>query len=432
MKRLLAEYPGTPLNREMLFGFGHGLFQSGRDRNEHDPNLALSRKELLDESAASLERFLAWFPLAPEGDRVSLSLGSDYLEAGKPLLAEATGRLAAARYPRSSSLDTFDYLQAFGLFAQRKFPEAVALCERIETTDYGPNVDPGRLRDQATLMKAQVFHAKGDVDRALESYKKVRASFPDAARSIAFLEREALVVPEVTIAPLAKPAELELDYAGVAEGRLRAYKVDLTMLALKRKGATDAQSVEVAGVKPVLERTFAFEHPNARRRERQRLALDLPQPGAYIVGIKAGDFFASGLVLRSDLTIGVQEEPSGMVRVNAASVATGQFVEGAAVTIFGTDEGRIASDKTDLRGIWEASDVRGIAVVVVEKDGHVAFYRGHAALGLVPQQPNAPAAAPSAGQALDEKLRSNEAEEQNYRSNVVKEQRGVEVSRTKK
>src|SRR5262249_35896191 len=157
-----------------------------------------------------------WFPTAPEGDRVCLSLGSAYLESGQYALAERTGRLAAARYPKSHSLDTFDYLQAFGLFAQKKFTESLVLCDRLETVDYGPNVDAGRLRDQAALMKAQVFHAKGDIEKALESYKKVRASFPDTARSIAFLEREALVVPEVTVAPLAKPAELELDYSGVA------------------------------------------------------------------------------------------------------------------------------------------------------------------------------------------------------------------------
>src|SRR6185436_11847128 len=110
-------------------------------------------------------------------------------------------------------------------------------------------------------------------------------------------------------------------------------------------------------------------------------ALDLKEPGAYLVGVKAGDFFASGLVLRSDLTMTVQEEEgAGTVRVNVASAASGAFVEGVKVTILGMANQKIASDKTDLRGVCEVSGVAGMAVVVAEKDGHAAIYRGQRSL----------------------------------------------------
>jgi len=161
-------------------------------------------------------------------------------------------------------------------------------------------------------MKAQIYHAMGQLDKAIENYKKVKDKSPDAARAIAFLEGEAISIPEVTVIPMAKPVELVLEYAGVAEAHVRAYKVDLTMLALRRKNLVDASSVEVAGIKPVFEKAYVLEHPNARRREKQTLTLDLKEPGAYLIGIKAGDFFASGLILRSNLTMSVQEESSGL------------------------------------------------------------------------------------------------------------------------
>ncbi|MBI2922714.1 MAG: tetratricopeptide repeat protein [Planctomycetes bacterium] len=441
MKTFLSEYPDSALNREMVFGFGQRLYSRAkkhRDPAEKDPKM-LTRAEILAESAATLERYLAWFPADTEGDRVMLSLCSAYLEAGSHEAAEVSARAAAARFPKSRFLDTFDYTQAFAFFAQKKFAEALVMCDRLETHDYGIKANPGPevIRTQAVLMKAQIFHAKGELDKALENYKKVKDKSPDAVRSISFLEREALVVQEVTIAPLSKAAELELEYAGVAEAHVRAYKVDLTMLALRRKNIADPSTIEVAGIRPVFEKTYTLDHPNARRREKQKFTLELKEAGAYLVGVKAGDFFASGLILRSNLSMSVQEEATGTVRVNVADVAGGGFAEGVKVTIFGTQDQKIASDKTDLRGIWETHGVRGLAVVVAEKDGHVAMFRGQAAIGLQP--PPKPSSqelknlTEQQKEVLDDELnKANDAMEENYGKNVRKQQQGVEVERTKK
>jgi TolA-binding protein len=365
-----------------------------------------------------------------------LTLGSAYLEEGKLALAERTARASVARYPKSKHQDGFDYTVAFAQFGQRKFNEALVQCDRLETFDYGNQSNPGGMRDRAVLIKAQIYHAKGDLDKALENYRKLRATSPDAARSMAYLERGAIAVPDVTVAPLAKPSDIELEYAGVPAVQVRAYKVDLAMLAIRRKGLGDAASIEVAGIKPVFEKSYKLDAPNTRRREKQRLALDLKDPGAYVVGVTAGDFFASGLVLRSNLAMTVQEDAEGTVRVNVSDVAAGGFAEGVKVTIFGTEDHRILSDKTDLRGIWESHGVRGAAVVVAEKDGHVAIHRGQAALGLQPPRPKpmpVQSPNPAAADALQEQIKGlNEQLEKRYGDNNKKQQQGVEVERTKK
>jgi tetratricopeptide (TPR) repeat protein len=441
MKRLLLDHPDSALNREMLFGLGLRLTSTGRAlpaggaKGPHQ----LGRLEMLAEAAALLERHLAWYPTDAAGDRVALTLGSAYLEAGRHAPAERTARAAAARYPKSRYLDGFDYSLAYALFAQKKFADALAMCDRLETFDYGAHANPGPavMRERGILMKAQIFHAQGVLDRALENYKKVKETSPDAAWSVAFLEREAIAVPELSVAPLARPAEIELEYSGVAEAAVRAYKVDLTVLALRRKGIPDAASVEVAGIKPVFEKSFPLDAPNARRRERQKLALDLKAPGAYLVGVKAGGFFASGLLLRSDLAMAVQEGSEGTVRVNVTHAAAGGFAEGVKVTAFGTAGGPIAADKTDLRGVWETSGVKGLAIVVAEKDGHVALYRGQTALAAQPAQQVQRAAAEAGKQqqadVLDEQLRdANKEVEKFFLDNMIRQQKGVEVERTKR
>lgn len=440
MKCLLSDHPDSALNREMLYGLAVRLYWAAKDAPlaPDKEKRKLTRAETLSECTAALERTLAWFPADKDSDLAALTLGSAYLEAGNHGMAERSARAAAARYPKSKHVDGYDYTVAFAQFGQRKFAEALVMCDRLETFDYGAHANPGPavMRDRAVLMKAQIFHAKGELEKALENYKKLKASSPDAARSAAFLEREAIAVPDVTVVPLAKPAEIELEHAGVAAAQVRAYKVDLTMLALRRKGLSDAASIEVAGIKPVFERAFKLDAPNAKRREKQKLALELKDPGAYVVGVKAGDFFASGLVLRSDLAMTVQEEAGGTVRVNVTNVAAGAFAEGVKVTIFGTAESRIASDKTDLRGIWEANDVRGAAVVVAEKEGHVAMYRGQAILAAQPQmrRPSELSSDPSQQKdALQEQLKGlNEQFEKNYMDNNLRRQEGVEVERTKK
>lgn len=437
MMSLLRAHPDTDLNREMHLGLGQQLLSRAkamRDPIEKDP-LRYSRREMLTLAASTLEDYLALFPADKACDQASLVLGTAYLEATENAKAEASGRASAARYPKSRYLDTFDYIQAIALFAQKKFDEALAMCDRLETHDYGRDSNPGPeiMKSLATLMKAQIYHAKGDLDKALASYKAVRDKYPDAARALAFLEREAISMPEVTTLSASQANEIEVEYSGVPEAQVKAYKVNLTMLFLKYKGVRDASQIEIAGIRPAFEKTYALQGAGAKRRQKQKLALDLKDTGAYLVSVKAGDFFAAGLVLKSDLSMSVQEEEAnGTVRVNVANSSSGRFEEGVKVTFIGSADQGFKSEKTDLRGIAEAEGLRGYAMVIAEKSNHYAFYRGTTALSGYRQPKTEPnVSRDKEKNALEDSLKELEDNNRRYQDNYNKKQQGVEVQRTK-
>lgn len=438
MRSLLRAHPDTELNREMTLGFAQQLMDRARGLQDVErAPLRLTRKETLGAAAEILEEFLAMFPADPACDQASLVLGMTYLEALEHAKAEAAGRAAGRRYPKSRFLDSFDYIQAYALFAQKKFADALLLCDRMESFDYGRNSNPGpeTMKALATLMKAQIYHAKGELEKAVAAYKAVRDRFADAARALAFLEREAISMSEVTVVPTNKPNEIEVEASGVPELHVKAYRVNLTMLFLKYRGVRDASAIEVAGIRPALEKTYPLRKTNAKGRERHRLALDVKEAGAYLVSVRAGDFFATGLFLKSDLTMSVQEEAhSGTVRINIANVAGGRFEENVKVTFLGTADQGFTADKTDLRGIAEATGIKGYAMVIAEKDNHFAFFRGTTPLsGYRPEpQTNEDGKNPKQQDALEEKLKQLDENKRRYGSNLEKRQEGVEVERTKK
>ncbi|MBI2899259.1 MAG: tetratricopeptide repeat protein [Planctomycetes bacterium] len=436
MRALLRAHPDTDLNREMRIGMAQQLLDRARGMQEvdRDPR-RLTRRETLTAAAEILQEYPALYPADAACDQASLVLGTTYLEALDHAKAEATGRSAARRYPKSRFLDSFDYVQAYALFAQKKYAEALAMCDRMETFEYGKQSNPGpeAMKALATLMKAQIYHAKGDLEKAVAAYKAVKDKFSDAARALAFLEREAISIPEVTVVPTNKPNEIEIEASGVPEVHVKAYRMNLTMLFLKYRGVRDAGAIEIAGIRPAFEKTYKLQATGAKRKEKHTLALDVKDVGAYLVSVKAGDFFASGLFLKSDISMSVQEEAqSGTVRVNVANAAGGKFEENVKVTFIGSADQGFKSEKTDLRGIAEAAGLKGFAMVIAEKENHFAFFRGTTALLGYKPEPQKQEDAKKEKDALDDRLKELDENKSRYGQNLQKKQSGVEVERTKK
>ena len=79
----------------------------------------------------------------------------------------------------------------------------------------------------------------------------------------------------------------------------------------------------------------------------------------------------------------VQEDTaSGRIRVNVRDVVSNTYREGVHVKVIGSADGVFKSGKTDLRGIFIADDVSGVATVIARDDkDRYAFYRGKQWLG---------------------------------------------------
>jgi len=107
-----------------------------------------------------------------------------------------------------------------------------------------------------------------------------------------------------------------------------------------------------------------------------RLAVGLKEKGAYFVVLKAEGASGSGIILRTDLDVEVQEEPeSGRVRVNVLRAAGG-YEPKASVWVIGSGNQEFTKGETDLRGLLIADNIQGTATVIASKGEQYAFHRG--------------------------------------------------------
>jgi len=111
--------------------------------------------------------------------------------------------------------------------------------------------------------------------------------------------------------------------------------------------------------------------------KKHTLALaEVEKPGAYLIVCKAEELECSGMLLVSELRLQVQEDPkSGRVRVTARD-ADGKYKRKVYVKIVGSAGDDFRSGRTDLRGVFEATKVRGLATVIAREGDHYAFHRG--------------------------------------------------------
>lgn len=446
MRKLALSYPDTDTIRSTVYGLGGDLFRRAKAMEE-GPAPAdkekFSRAELLAESIAWLRGTLRENPAAKNIDEVVFTLGNAYLEQEAYETAEAWSRLSFERFKESRFHHSFEYMVAYALFAVKKYDEALAMCGTIIAAN---NPGPSEYAPQARHMMGQIFHAMGQVDKALASYREVKASFPDAARAIEYLEKQALSLPEVTSVALKEKHEVELESRGVAEVTMKAYKVDLMMLYLKQRNLNDVTKVNLAGVKPVWEKTVKLENGSHFKKVETKIAVDVKGPGAFLIIARAGDISASGMLISSDLTLDVQVDLTGnVVRTNAISRVDGKFEENAKVSGIGSRDSGFFHARTDLRGVAELEGLHGFPTVIVEKDGHYGFFRGRTDLGMAEaaaQQEQYQEKLQRLGKQLDNKKAALEELEKNlkgvndeqnalWNENSNRAQKGCEVERTK-
>ena len=241
---------------------------------------------------------------------------------------------------------------------------------------------PSNETNTAIHMAGKILHAAGDLDRALEEYERVKESFGDAVKSIEFLTEKGLSVDEVSMFQAEEPASVTLRHKNLDEVDLRVYKVDLMTFYLSERDLERMTRINLAGIAPVIYRTLSVE--DSKRFEWNEMKLDLPfeEPGAYLVVVESNGVLASGMVLRSDLEIEVQEDAQqGIVRVNARAGSPPKFAKGVKVKVRGNRNDRFVSGETDLRGVFTAADIQGVATVLAQAGDQYGFYRGTQSLG---------------------------------------------------
>ncbi len=443
MRKLALSYPDTDVSRSTVYGLGGDLFRRAKAMEEGPAPTdkeKFSRAQLLAESIAWLRGTLRENPSAKNIDEVVFTLGNAYLEQEAYETAEAWSRLSVERFKESRFQHSFEYMVAYALFAVKKYDEALAMCGTIIAAN---NPGPSEYAPQARHMMGQIFHAMGQVDKALASYREVQASFPDAARAIEYLEKQALSLPEVTSVALKEKHEVELESRGVAEVTMKAYRVDLMMLYLKQRSLNDVTKVNLAGVKPVWEKTVKLENGSHFKKVETRIAIDVPGPGAFLIIARAGDISASGMLLSSDLTLDVQVDlQGGVVRTNAISRVDGKFIENAKVSGIGSRDSGFFHARTDLRGVAELEGLHGFPTVIVEREGHYGFFRGRTDLGMAEAAAQQEQYQQRLGKQLDNKRAALQELEKNlkglndeqnalWNENSNRAQKGCEVERTK-
>ncbi len=387
MKQLILEYPDIPSVQNAVYTTGSMIYQNvnGWARQPEFIEAGNDKMALLAEAVGMIESFLALYPNHPLADEAGYTLINLWLDQKNyPTVSRLTQRFSG-RYPKSTYLDSYDYLNAYSLFQLERYDEALTVAGKVSDEEY-PAPGGGRKKSEeatsAILMSGKILHAAGKMDDALKKYEEVKQSFGDAVKSIEFLTEKGLTVEEVSIFKEGESASIVLRHKNLDRAELRVYQVDLMRFYLSERNLDRMTRIDLAGIDPEVHQTLDLK--KAKRFEWNERKIDLPfkEPGAYLVVVSGNGLLASGMVLRSDLKLEVQEDaPLGLVRVNVRSSVKDKLVKDVDVQVRGSRNGRFISGETDLRGIFTATGIEGAATVLAQAGDQYGFYKGTLSLG---------------------------------------------------
>lgn len=372
LERLFWEYPDLPLVAESLYGLSQDVYAH---KDARDQVKGLRPHQVVKRAIDILNEFLRYFADLPYADAATFSLLNALRElAAHDLCKEQAGE-AAARYADGPYVDRFRYMRALAAFFLDDYETAVEAAREVAAGD-GPD------QRTATFLLGQMYQALGRTAQALETYRQVEHDFPDAARSIRYLERRSLSMPEVATSKIGDPVEIELAYVGVTRIEVLAYRVDLMRLFLKERNLDRIAGVNLAGITPTT--TFERELAPAPAGTTGTARLELPfeEVGAYLVLVRAQEAFASGLALVTPLHMETTRYPDG-VRVTVLEGADRAPVRDVYVKV--SDGGSFSSGRTDLRGALTLS-ASGDQLTVVSRRGgdEYAFHRAERRAAVEP------------------------------------------------
>ncbi|MGE3172842.1 MAG: MG2 domain-containing protein [Planctomycetota bacterium] len=458
LEDLLRQYPDLPTMRVARYSIGQQLAAAAM---AIDPSRPVDERvgtadELRQHALRAFREFLVRYPEDPLAEEVSFAWATTLLEGRDLDGALRTAEAALARYPQSPFEDELLYTAGYARFALGSYDEAFQALERVATgtfaTDRGGRAESGS-KWHAVYLQGQIWHARGEPQRALDAYSREQDRFTDAGEAMDYFQHKELSLPEVTTFATDEPAKLEVAFRNVERASVQVFRVDLMRLYLLERSLNDIRGIQLHGIAPLLALEVELGDGRDYRGRTREVPLHLDEPGAYLCVVRGGDLLATGMVLRSDLKLELQEQfDQGRLRVNVKQGDA--FLAGAHVKVLGSGGGELLSGDTDLRGVFTADGLVGMATVIVQKDRQFAFFRGaspHQPARFRPAPVRAADPATEPGQTPElQQLRKNargfEALEQNYLQNTFnrskqvqwlqdevlnKQQTGVEVYRAK-
>lgn len=396
VRDLALGYPDVAPAERSFYSLSQFIYGKADKLDEAMKQAGMTKEKMIERAIEQMRRFLTLYPTSPLVEEATFSLLNAFMDLQQYDKAAALAAEAQARYPQSAYLDDYQYIRALASFLGQHFEEALALCRELATKDYprpDGGVGPSDYKALALYISAQVFHSEGKPTEALKYYSEVAGKFPDARNSIDYFQHAGLRLPEVTVAPRKAPAEVKLTYRNLKQAQVKVFRVDLLKFYQVHRSLSNVSRMNLAGIKPTFEQAVDLPAGGEMQDKEFVLKLPLDQPGAYFIvatplGSEKGDAVASsGVLLRTDLKVEVQEYPtSGQVRVNVLDTTTGQYVPKAEVWVIGSETPEFRKGQSDLRGVMVAEDLRGKATVIAAKDvpaqagKQYAFYRGDAVL----------------------------------------------------
>ena len=328
------------------------------------------------EAVRHLSSFTAFYPKSPLAPQASyLIIQSLQGLAERGAILEQADKFAT-RYPEHELLD--DSLHAALVAAydnedyDRVVEQAPALFERKFPDRRGRRRESS-FADNARFLLAKTSHIRGDLDRAVELYREVASSLPEAAASLAHLTSAQLSSPSVVTSRLDEKPALRVRWKNVGKVRRKIYRIDLQLLFAVRKDLRALNTVDLTGIDPIENSEVDLGEAAFHSHERD-LELPVEEKGAYLVSLTplpgaSGKTTVTGtstILLRSDLRLDVERrEQIVRVHVEPRGPASVKISDGKAI---------VAKGMSDARGIWEAPVVGTRSSVLVERDGHFALY----------------------------------------------------------
>lgn len=325
---------------------------------------------LLQRGTHLLLRFLNLYATDPLADDAAFSLANAYLDLGAHAQSIQLCRSAQLAYPDSTYQSGFQYVQALGFFWQHEFESAIQAALAVAQGDSDD-------RQLAQYILGQIHHAQGKTEEAIRWYRKVQDVYPDACESVEQFERRSLSMPQPASYAPGEQVSLTLKYRNIREAHIQIYRVDLMRFYLREKNLRDLSQIRLAGIEPLWSELVPLGDGRDYAEKQRTLPLEIKEEGTYLAVCRGDDLFASSVILITPLSMEVQADGSGRVRVSLRNALEEGHPEGVHVKVIGPGDDLFVSGETDLRGIFAADGIRGNPTVVArDSQNRYAFYRG--------------------------------------------------------